>query len=197
MVILRVRQKFASFAEQDAAMRQAAKEALIALEAKMAAASISNDQDSQLLKLPGEIRNRIYRYAILQDQPIQLPVAWNERNGYKIVNYRPAPLTIACHKLHREVTPIYLAENNFCLTNFFTTTRFHSKHVLHLRRLLGDGAKEMKRITVARRLYNTECHPSIRSTAVLHPTTIEIEISDTKLSGKRVCCCSLMQKAAA
>ncbi|SMQ51208.1 unnamed protein product [Zymoseptoria tritici ST99CH_3D1] len=70
-----------------------------------------------LAKLPGELRNRIYRYAVVQSEPGPVKVTMpplacalgaclHARTGYNV----PA-LAQTCAQLRSEVLPIFLAEN--------------------------------------------------------------------------------------
>lgn len=61
-------------ATQNAAAKPATENASLSLslEARMATLGIHKQQDSRLLQLPGELRNMIYRYAVLAQDPMQL-----------------------------------------------------------------------------------------------------------------------------
>lgn len=58
---------------------------------------------SPLLKLPGELRNRIYRLALLEPQPI----------GLSPTNFVEPSLLVACHQIRREAATISYGENTF------------------------------------------------------------------------------------
>lgn len=60
-------------------------------------------QKSPLLQLPGEIRNRVYRYALLE--PTSISMQFLEH----------PPLARTCLQLHREALPIFFAENTFSI----------------------------------------------------------------------------------
>ncbi|KAK4540581.1 hypothetical protein LTR36_009111 [Oleoguttula mirabilis] len=165
MAAFRHHQQFASFAEQDAVAQKAVDDAIAALQANMVAISLRNDRTSRLLKLPAELRNHIYRYAVVSQAPIQLHLGVRRLGRDpstltakylsqlpRIFNPEPPRLATVCHKLYREVKPIYLAENTFCLTTFTTTERIHGAHAQHFRRLLGDVAKDVRQVKVCRRV---------------------------------------------
>jgi hypothetical protein len=80
-----------------------------------AASSQDAQPDLQLsgfFKLPGEIRNRIYRLVVLQCVPIY-PIHWNTR---------PA-LMLTCRQLFYEVKGIYYGENTFEFADSALTPR--------------------------------------------------------------------------
>lgn len=63
---------------------------------------------SRLLALPGELRNRIYRYALVKDGPIAFKCG-NNRSGERFV---PAILQV-CRQIRSEAIRIYFHENTF------------------------------------------------------------------------------------
>ncbi|KAK4549719.1 hypothetical protein LTR36_005020 [Oleoguttula mirabilis] len=56
-------------------------------------------------KLPGELRNRIYRLVLIDDDLIQV-----EKEGFE-----EPPVLLVCHDIRSEALPIYYCENHFCL----------------------------------------------------------------------------------
>lgn len=63
-----------------------------------------------LLKLPPELRNRIYRYAIVQDEPIDVAETTKKKE--------PA-LLATCKEIREQALKMFYHENTFyCLANF-------------------------------------------------------------------------------
>lgn len=62
------------------------------------------------LKLPGELRNRIYRLHLATEP---------QGHGYIVVDLEDStepPLLITCHQVRREALPLYYCESSFYLT---------------------------------------------------------------------------------
>lgn len=83
---------------------------------------------SRLMTLPGEIRNLIWRFVLVQDHPSKLEDARFSpvtiANKYRVIvddslkaKFKPAmpppTLSVACRQLREETLPIYYAENLF------------------------------------------------------------------------------------
>lgn len=71
--------------------------------ARDTAADPSSPKQSPLLKLPGELRNRIYRSALLEQPYVTVGRAAFVEPG----------LLLVCHQIRREAAPIYYGENKF------------------------------------------------------------------------------------
>ncbi|KAK5127561.1 hypothetical protein LTR85_006901 [Meristemomyces frigidus] len=71
----------------------------------MAAADIPA---SPLLELPGELRNRIYRLLLVEDDE-SLPITVVKER------FEEPAILYACSEIRHEATPIYYCENRFCL----------------------------------------------------------------------------------
>ena len=74
---------------------------------------------SRLESLPGELRNRIYRYAVVQEEPV-LPVLveWSPKRNFASIRYCKEPaLAHSCDQIRDEVLSIFYSENTF---NFAT-----------------------------------------------------------------------------
>ncbi|KAK5164608.1 uncharacterized protein LTR77_009814 [Saxophila tyrrhenica] len=65
-----------------------------------------NQQMSPLLRLPAELRNAVYRFSLISDDPIQLKV-----NTIKT----PKALLKTCTQIRNEATTLYWAENIFSI----------------------------------------------------------------------------------
>lgn len=68
---------------------------------------ISITQDSALLELPAELRNRTYRYAMTSDEAVEV-------EGEAIIS--STKLLQVCHQIREEATSIFYAENAFTVT---------------------------------------------------------------------------------
>ncbi|KAK3715088.1 hypothetical protein LTR37_007298 [Vermiconidia calcicola] len=66
---------------------------------------------SRLESLPGELRNTIYRYAVIEDSPV---IAANlvDKQAKSWRSHQPA-LSLTCKQIRDEVLPIYYSENAF------------------------------------------------------------------------------------
>ena len=62
-------------------------------------------QNSRLLQLPSELRNRIYELALIQLNPIRLPLGQSERDKRALLR--------TCHQIHDEAVGIYYGNNAF------------------------------------------------------------------------------------
>lgn len=71
----------------------------------------SDGELSKLESLPGELLNRIYRYAVVEDKLVTAATQVDDENG-KWQSNEPA-LARTCRQFRREVLPIYYAENIF------------------------------------------------------------------------------------
>ena len=60
-------------------------------------------EQSALLRLPGELRNQIYRHALLSESPVAVT-----NQGFK-----EPPLLLACCQLRREAIGVFYEENEF------------------------------------------------------------------------------------
>lgn len=92
----------------------------------MSSTTDSTEQPLHLLKLPGEIRNLIYHFAVVKSHAIEISFRYSE------TPIRPA-LASTCRMLRKEVLSIYYSENTFDLkvSWFFHThifRRWLSKH---------------------------------------------------------------------
>lgn len=67
---------------------------------------------SRLESLPGELRNRIYRYAVVEEGLVNAATCTNYERARKWQSNEPA-LASTCKQFRKEVLPIYYAENIF------------------------------------------------------------------------------------
>ena len=71
----------------------------------------------ELLQLPGEIKNRIYYLACVQDAPIllrRIPIE-SKANTYAFANARPS-LAWVCKETRKDLPPNYYEDNTFIFT---------------------------------------------------------------------------------
>ena len=73
----------------------------------------SDESASPLLKLPGELRNRIYCYASVSYTPISIEADHFNR----LILPGTPPLMLTCRKLYHEIKRIYYEDNTFCFTD--------------------------------------------------------------------------------
>lgn len=85
----------------------------------MASKTRQNKRDCALLKLPDEIKDTIYKYALLADQPIYL-------NKKSIATHRS--LLNVCTQTQQEATSIFYADNTFRITNLESKAVNFVKH---------------------------------------------------------------------
>ncbi|RMY43329.1 hypothetical protein D0865_11327 [Hortaea werneckii] len=118
------------------------------------------EDDPPFLKLPAELRNVIYRYAAVNNTPIQLylsdvdpqsnPEARTSDRRPLIINLKPHPhpLALTCRKFYAEVRPIYLLENTFCLSNLTTTENLHVEYIEQFRKMICQFVKRLKKVNI-------------------------------------------------
>ncbi|OTA38199.1 hypothetical protein BTJ68_01587 [Hortaea werneckii EXF-2000] len=125
------------------------------------------ENNPPFLKLPPELRTTIYRYVVVSSTPIHLFLGDVDRrrqmhreckqDGRRplLINVKthPQPLALTCRTLHSEVRPIYVVENNFCLTNLSTMERLHVDYITQFRRMMGPFAKKIKKVNIDYRSY--------------------------------------------
>ena len=100
----------------------------------------SKEDTSPLLKLPGELRNRIYRYAVVSETPVFIEA---DPFGCHIMPGTP-PLMLTCRKLYYEIKRIYYEDNTFCFTN----SALRSQAIEQFSRMCGDSAARLRSVEV-------------------------------------------------
>lgn len=83
---------------------------------------------AHLLGLPPELRNKIYRHAIMSQQPINVTLEGSPHHGHLTIT---PPLTIVNRQLRHETRPIFLEENTFaiadpCILNYASELPFRT-----------------------------------------------------------------------
>lgn len=79
-------------------------------------AELKDVQDSRLLHLPSEIRNRVYELTLIQPEPIRILSGRSEADKRALLR--------TCHQLHDEAAGMYYANNTFiadCGSSFLNT----------------------------------------------------------------------------
>lgn len=110
-----------------------------------------------LHKLPGELRNKIIRLAIVKDEGDQIPIKVEyilnkaaERSASVRIEH---PLMQTCKQLRYESSDIFFLENTFCITDDL----FHSGRGMHeLTRQLKPWASKMSRLNVSHTLHDND-----------------------------------------
>lgn len=69
------------------------------------------------LDLPGEMRNEIYRYVLVQDTPISTGISWSRsyfpvRDTYRLKGPQPA-ISRICRQVRLEALSVFYGENTF------------------------------------------------------------------------------------
>ena len=111
----------------------------------------SSQLDSMLLsKLPRELRDKIYRYAVIEDNDIPIRVTRcetqdGERRRRLEIGHA---LLRACKQTRQEVADIYYLENTFLITEDLVEKRA----IRELSRLLTPWAERMTKLGVSQRL---------------------------------------------
>lgn len=133
--------------------------------------SFKPQSDSLLFsKLPGELRNRIWRLAVLDDTAIPLHVAhYKNRDGEycSCVQIQHALMQV-CKQAHHEVTDIYYLENTFRITQDFFYGRAMEVLVLAMK----PWAAEMTRLEVTHDLMRDSLRPARRTMSVAMDLTV-------------------------
>jgi hypothetical protein len=106
----------------------------------------SDQQDSRLLSLPGEIRNRIYRFIAVHQEPVQI-FAWPQTTGSTIkFSPRIPALAIACKTTYEEIKAIFYEENTFRFTEY----SLNHGRLETFRERAGDSASKLTAIKITR-----------------------------------------------
>ena len=158
-----------------------------------AAITAQNDLESPLLKLPPELRNRIYHYAVVSSNPIYLPP-------------RYPSLMLTCRKLYNEAKSIYYEDNTFYFSNASITPAF----VNHCRRCAGPSANKMSTANVMKHIRTGDgrfCWFRLQI-GIGEDRSLEVEMLSTKIwndngygygscDGQELCLCEFTRMAKA
>jgi hypothetical protein len=112
---------------------------------------INNEQSSQLdsmllSKVPRELRDKIYRHAVVENSAITIAVTRSKVSGEKRGRLHiEHPLMAACKQTHREVAKIYYLENTFRITDALLEPRAISE----LNRLLRLWAHKIVNLEIS------------------------------------------------
>jgi len=112
-----------------------------------------NGADLTLTRLPGEIRNQILRYVLVQEQPLYvLDLQWtNGRTEYSPVFKCQPAITQTCSLLRVEGFSIYYGENAFVFGAELHLMDMHEipEQLLKWRCVLGDNARHLRDVELA------------------------------------------------
>lgn len=151
-----------------------------------------------LLRLPGEIRNRIYRYAIVQDTPIVLYSTSTAYGRCKFFSNAICNLSSVCRTTREEVRSIFYEENTFT----FTAATLSPAAVATFERVCGSSAGKISSVTFKLRLLNLR--PGLvhlRFCAKKTERGVDIRVgpqmeavSEWEYMGNtsRICCCNVL-----
>lgn len=107
------------------------------------------------LKLPGEIRNRMYRELVVADSPIHiLELNWTkDGTGYRPALTSQPAVARTCSTIRQEVMSLYCGENVF---QFGATSGGHQLSMTEVSEALvqwifslGDSAKHLRQVTIS------------------------------------------------
>lgn len=114
----------------------------------MAPSAGPGSKDFRFVNLPGEIKNRIYRCAVVSPSPILLRVhnrADTQRNmpDHALLPYMPA-IGRTCKEVRREVSGIYFEENTFT----FTESTLNHAAIETFMKMSGDSAARTTKLNI-------------------------------------------------
>jgi hypothetical protein len=116
----------------------------------------SSQLDSPLLsKLPRELRDKIYREAVLEDIEIPIHVASykSEDGEHRRRLELEHALLLVCKQTRQEVSDIYYTENTFCITNDL----FEKRAIRQLNRALRPWAEKITHLEIFHKLLVFGC----------------------------------------
>jgi hypothetical protein len=172
----------------------------------MASASVSVPQFAPqpkcmlLQKLPGELRNKIIRLAVVENTDIKPSITGKPTRKLQIEHN----LMQTCKQLRRETAEIYFLENTFNLTGDFFELVHGENHkaneraVQALARAVGPWASKVRRLNVLLAVsygsLSAEVHVSICRATERPGVCIEnVSAHDVGSDSRRLCCCSVIQ----
>ena len=165
--------------------------------AETTAIASRNDRESPLLKLPGEIRNRIYRYAAVNSTVIHLHP--------DMAKPRHPNIMLACRRLYSEVRASYYEANEF---SFTFNQAFTSDFVRRFQRRAGSSSAKVMSVRVTRHFRTVPTTTSSIWTrlriAIGHDKLLHLEIISKSISGSaggfcfnaEPCYCKLQEMSA-
>lgn len=167
-------------------------------------------QRSPLLRLPGELRNRIYRHLLVSKARIIIARGMHQKS----ISLSHPPLALTCKQLHEEVSRIYYEENSFLISDgAFTIPAIDA-----IERMMGSSATALTSIKLNRRKEQRSgahfrCTVSLKRTGDLRLPAVRLYDSagkrvDAKVGTDRIsapnaedhpayCCCYILDALAA
>lgn len=127
---------------------------------------------SRLLSLAGELKNRIYRLAIVEEASINVEVlemSRDEKTSTKTLALQSA-LLLVCKQTRFEAGEIYWVENNFTLTE----DAFHPQPLAKLRGFFQPYMEKICNLSISHELVSF-AHP--------HYPLIQVDLDIVKLEG--------------
>ncbi|KAE9985727.1 hypothetical protein BLS_005693 [Venturia inaequalis] len=87
------------------------------------------------LNLPGELRNRVYRFCFVLDLPVHVSSRWTPKDGKKdrpsiTKNDATSQFLSVCRQVYQEAMPILYSENKIYFNNF--------DYIQYFRRVIGE-----------------------------------------------------------
>ena len=144
-------------------------------------------EKSALFRLPGEIRNRIYRYVAVREEPVELRGCYGYYSLHSVP--RPPSLMSVCSTLFAEVKPIYYEENTFHFKN--DAVGRDGQRIF--RKRAGSSADKVISIAVSR-YFGGHCYPHSMQFSVNKQRTVTLTVKVR--GGNKMWCCCALQKAA-
>lgn len=121
----------------------------------MATSTTRSNNKMNFLGLPGELRNRIYRYLVVYDSPTHiLELKWTkDQTGYYSASIPQPPLARTCKTIRQECLSLYCGENTF---NIGLSSAGHqlsmnevSQSLERWLASLGDCARHLRHVTIS------------------------------------------------
>ena len=159
-------------------------------------------QPSRLLDLPGELRNRIYRYAVVDEVVKWKDGFWQHGSSCDPSSPCPPPLARTCLQLEKEVSPIFYAESIFVVD-------YYPKDRRSLPSAVADWLQALESSGAVRLLRNFRFHRRTNNESIKHDLdddmvcTINIKCDacnittwDVVSASSALCCCKLSERFA-
>lgn len=107
----------------------------------------ATQQTSRLLSLPGELRNRIYRFIAVHKQPIQITANHTDPEDDQLKFWPKAPaLSFTCQTTYNDIKTIFFEENTFQ----FTEQALRENRLQMFRQQAGKSAEKLTAIKAVR-----------------------------------------------
>ena len=158
----------------------------------------SDQKDSNLLSLSGEIRNRIYRLIAVHEQPIQIYALPQAVENSIMLSPRVPALAMVCKTIYEEIITIFSQENMF----HFTEYSLGEEHLKLFRKRARRSANKMSAVKITTTFMGTSGSEGTLIHLTLKATDTGIAISDVSYNSVRmrtvmdgICSCSIRKHA--